>query len=156
MFEPQDNIIRTELAGGYFTSDEKAAIEIDVLHRWLSEESGWARGRTRETVIRTIRHALAIGLYAPDGSLAGFARAVTDYTLNARLTDVVVLPAHRGRGLATGLVRAVLEHPSVATVKAWTLSTDDAHGLYAKFGFTAPKQPEGDMEWRRPRPPAIV
>jgi GNAT superfamily N-acetyltransferase len=156
MFEPQDTIIRTELAGGYFTSDEKAAMDIDALHRWFTEESAWARGRTRETVIRTIRHALAIGLYAPDGSQAGFARAVTDYTLNARLTDVVVLPAHRGKGLATGLVRAVLEHPSVATVKAWTLSTDDAHGLYAKFGFTAPRQPEGEMEWRRPRPPAIV
>lgn len=156
MFEPQETIIRTELAGGYFTSDEKAAMDIDALHRWFTDESAWARGRTRETVIRTIRHALAIGLYAPDGSQAGFARAVTDYTLNARLTDVVVLPAHRGKGLATGLVRAVLEHPSVATVKAWTLSTDDAHGLYAKFGFTAPRQPEGEMEWRRPRPPAIV
>jgi GNAT superfamily N-acetyltransferase len=156
MFERQDIVVRTELAGGYYTSDEKAALDIDALHRWFSEESTWARGRTRETVIRSIRHALAIGLYAPDGSQAGFARAVTDYTLNARLTDVVVLPAHRGRGLATGLVRAVLEHPSVATVKAWTLSTDDAHGLYAKFGFTAPKRPETEMEWRRPRPPAIV
>lgn len=53
-------------------------------------------------------------------------------------------------------MRAVLEHPSVATVKAWTLSTDDTHFLYTKFGFTAPKQPEGDMEWRRPRPPAVI
>jgi GNAT superfamily N-acetyltransferase len=156
MFDPQPSIVRTELAGGYFTSDDKSAMDIDTLHRWFTEESAWARGRTRETVIRTIRHALAIGLYAPDSSQAGFARAVTDYTLNARLTDVVILPPHRGRGLATGLVRAVLEHPSVATVKAWTLSTDDAHSLYARFGFTAPKQPEGEMEWRRPRPPAIV
>ena len=148
--------LRTELAHGYFTSDDKARMDIDTIHRWFNEESAWARGRTRETVERIIRHALAIGLYAPDGSQAGFARAVTDYTLNARLTDVFILPQHRGRGLATGLVRAVLEHPSVATVKAWTLSTDDAHGLYAKFGFTAPKQPEGEMEWRRPRPPAII
>ena len=81
---------------------------------------------------------------------------MTDYTLNARLTDVFILPAHRGRGLATGLVRAVLEHPAVATVRAWTLNTDDAHGLYAKFGFTAPRQPEGDMEWRRPVPPGAA
>lgn len=148
--------IRTELAGGYFTSDDKARMDIDTIHRWFNEESAWARGRTGETVERTIRYALAIGLYAPDGSQTGFARAVTDYTLNARLTDVFILPQHRGKGLATGLVRAVLEHPSVATVKAWTLSTDDARGLYAKFGFTAPKQPEGEMEWRRPRPPAII
>jgi GNAT superfamily N-acetyltransferase len=148
--------IRTDLAGGYFTSDNKARLDIAVIHRWFTEESAWARGRTRATVERSIRHSLAIGLYAPDGGQAGFARAVTDYTLNARLTDVFILPAHRGRGLAVGLIRAVLEHPEVATVKAWTLSTDDTHFLYAKFGFTAPKQPEGEMEWRRPRPPAAI
>ncbi len=148
--------LRTELAHGYFTSDDKARMDIDTIHRWFNEDSAWARGRTRETVERIIHYALAIGLYAPDGTQAGFARAVTDYTLNARLTDVFILPQHRGKGLATGLVRAVLEHPSVSTVKAWTLSTDDAHGLYAKFGFTAPKQPEGEMEWRRPRPPAAI
>jgi GNAT superfamily N-acetyltransferase len=148
--------IRTELAGGYFTSDDKARLDIAAIHRWFTEESVWARGRTRATVERSIRLSLAIGLYAPDHTQAGFARAVTDYTLNARLTDVFILPPHRGRGLAVGLVRAVLEHPEVATVKAWTLSTDDSHGLYAKFGFTAPKQPEGEMEWRRPRPPAVI
>lgn len=148
--------IRTLLAHGYFTSDDKARMDIDTIHRWLSEESVWARGRTRETVERSIIHALAIGLYTADGAQAGFARAVTDYTLNARLTDVFILPQHRGLSLATGLVRAVLEHPSVATVRAWTLNTDDSHFLYAKFGFTSPKQPEGDMEWRRLRPPAVI
>lgn len=148
--------LRTELAHGYFTSDDKARMDIDTIHRWLSEDSAWARGRTRETVERSIRFAHAIGLYAPDGSQAGFARAVTDYTLNARLTDVFILPQHRGLGLATGLVRAVLEHPAVATVRAWTLSTDDAHGLYAKFGFIVPERRPGEMEWRRPSPPAAI
>lgn len=146
--------LRTDLPGGYFTSDDKARMDVDTIHRWLTEESPWARGRTRETVERSIRFALAIGLYAPNGAQAGFARAVTDYTLNARLTDVFILPAHRGRGLATGLVRAVLEHPSVATVRVWSLNTDDAHLLYARFGFASPKQPEGEMEWRRAQPPA--
>ena len=30
------------------------------------------------------------------------------------------------------------------------------HLLYAKFGFAAPKHSEGEMEWRRPRPPAVI
>lgn len=146
---------RHSLVGGYFTSDDRNLLDIDVIHRWLSEHSAWAKGRLRETVEKSIAHALAIGLYAPDGSQAGFGRAVTDYTLNARLTDVFVLPEHRGRGLATGLVRAVLYHPAVTTVRAWSLNTDDAHGLYARFGFTAPRHPEGEMEWRPQQPPAV-
>ncbi len=140
--------IRTTLAHGYFTSDDKALMNVDIIHRWLTEDSAWARGRSRATVERSIANALAVGLYAPDQTQAGFARAVTDYTLNARLTDVFILPQHRSKGLAVGLVRAVLEHPSVATVRAWTLNTDDAHALYAKFGFTAPRHPQGEMEWR--------
>lgn len=147
---------RHTLAGGYFTSDDRTLLDITAIHRFLTEESVWARGRLRETLERSIANSLAIGLYTPHGDQAGFARAVTDYTLNARLTDVFILSPHRGRGLATGLVRAVLEHPAVATVRAWTLNTDDAHGLYAKFGFTAPRQPEGEMEWRRPRPPGAI
>ena len=140
--------IRIALAHGYFTSDDKALMDVDTIHRWLAEESAWARGRTCETVKRSIAHALAIGLYTTEGAQAGFARAVTDYTLNARLTDVFILPKHRGKGLAMGLVGAVLDHPSVATVRAWTLNTDDAHALYAKFGFTSPRHPRGEMEWR--------
>ena len=139
---------RHTLADGYFTSDDRTRMDVDVIPQFLSQVSAWAQGRTRDTVQRSIDNALAIGLYTPDCAQAGFARAVTDYTLNARLTDVFILPAHRGRGLANGLVRAVLEHPSVATVRAWTLNTDDAHGLYAKFGFVAPRHPEGEMEWR--------
>lgn len=121
--------IRTPLEHGYFTSDDKALMDVDTIHGWLTEQSAWARGRSRATVERSIANALAIGLYASDGTQAGFARAVTDYTLHGRLTDVFILPEHRGKGLATGLVRAVLEHPSVATVRAWTLNTDDAHAL---------------------------
>lgn len=105
---------------------------------------------------RSIRFAHAIGLYAPDGSQAGFARAVTDYTLNARLTDAFILPAYRGRGLAIGLVGAVLEQLAVATVRAWTFSTDDAHDLYAKFGFIVPEKRPGETEWRRSSPPAAI
>lgn len=141
---------RHTLADGYFTSDDRMQMNVDVIHRFLSDESAWARGRSRKTVQRSIDNALAIGLYAPDGGQAEFARAVTDYTLNARLTDVFILPVHRGRGLATGLVRAVLDHPSVATVRVWSLNTDDAHILYAKLGFVAPRHPEGEMEWRPP------
>ncbi len=140
---------RSDLAGGYFTSDAKARIDLDVLHRFLSEESTWARGRSRAIVEKSLERSLAIGLYAPDGSMAGFARAVTDFATSARLCDVFVLRAHRGQGLSIGLVRATLEHPSLATVVAWTLTTEDMHILYAKFGFAPLVDPSKTMAWRR-------
>ena len=140
---------RTDLADGYFTSDARALIYLDVLHRFLSEESTWARGRSRAIIEKSLERSLPIGLYAADGRMAGFARAVTDFAITARLCDVFVLPAHRGRGLSVGLVQAVLEHPALATVVAWTLNTDDMHRLYAKFGFAPLEDASKTMAWRR-------
>jgi GNAT superfamily N-acetyltransferase len=42
---------------------------------------------------------------------------------------------HRGKGLARRMVQVALEHPDFATVN-WLLATLDAHGVYAKLGFT--------------------
>ncbi len=55
----------------------------------------------------------------------------------AYLRDVLVLEAHRGRGLGKSLSAHALGHPDLAHVNYWLLRTNDAHGVYAKFGFTA-------------------
>jgi GNAT superfamily N-acetyltransferase len=88
-------------------------------------------------VERLVREAdRVVGLYR-DGALAGFCRAVTDGVAFVYLADVFVLPEHRGRGLGVELVREMIEHGPYAT-RRWLLHTDDAHGLYEKFGFAAP------------------
>ncbi|MCW3473625.1 GNAT family N-acetyltransferase [Limobrevibacterium gyesilva] len=133
------------LPGGYVVSDDPARLDIDVIHRYLSEDSYWARGRERAVTERSLAHSLCFGLYAPDGSQAGFARIVSDLTTSAHLADVFVLPAHRGRGLGKALVAAVLAHPELQTVRRWTLTTSDAHGLYAAFGFTPHPDPQTQM-----------
>jgi GNAT superfamily N-acetyltransferase len=92
-----------------------------------------------------------VGLYAPDGTQAGYARAVTDRATFGYLADVFVLPEHRGRGLSRFLVRALLEHPELSTLRRWMLATADAHGVYETLGFTALDNPDIWMV-RRPRP----
>ena len=73
---------------------------------------------------------------------------VTDRATFAYLADVFVLPSHRGRGLAKLLMEAV----SASTCRAlqglrrWVLATRDAHGLYARYGFTALHAPDRFME----------
>jgi GNAT superfamily N-acetyltransferase len=107
------------------------------VHRYLSGESYWAAGRTRETVERLVREAGRVaGLYR-GGEQVGFARAVTDGVAVAYLADVYVLPAHRGQGLGKELVREIVEHGPYAHVR-WLLHTRDAHDLYAQVGFAEP------------------
>jgi GNAT superfamily N-acetyltransferase len=98
--------------------------------------SYWSPGIERTVVERAIDHSLPFGLYAADGTQAGFARAVTDRARFAWLADVFVLEAHRGRGLGVWLVQTVFEHPELRGLR-WVLATADAHGLYERFGFSA-------------------
>jgi GNAT superfamily N-acetyltransferase len=60
--------------------------------------------------------------------------------------DVFVLPEHRGKGYSKALMKAVFAHPQLQRLRRFTLATGDAHGLYARFGFTAPAYPQTLME----------
>jgi GNAT superfamily N-acetyltransferase len=61
---------------------------------------------------------------------------------------VFVVDAHRGAGLGVWLVKTVLAHPDLTTVR-FVLGTADAHGLYERFGFE-PADPDRMMDRRRP------
>ena len=84
------------------------------------------------------------------GHLAGeqiaFARVITDCATFANLVDVFVVPEYRGNGYATRLLEAVFSHPDLQGLRRFTLVTRDKHGLYEKFGFHAPLQPETLLE----------
>lgn len=138
-----------ELADGYRISDDAALLDIDVIHGFLSREAYWSIGRPRALMERVIAHSLCLGMYAPDGGQVGFAKVVTDRTIAAHLGDVFVLPSHRGAGRGVALVRAALEHPELATVQRWTLTTGDAHGLYERFGFKRTVDADNMMTWVR-------
>lgn len=120
---------------GYEISTDPERLDLDAIWGFL-RTSYWASGIDREVVKRALDNSLAFGLFAPDGSQAGFARAVTDRARFAWLADVFVLDRHRGRGLGVWLVETVLAHPELAGIQ-WVLRTADAHGLYERFGFRA-------------------
>ena len=80
---------------------------------------------------------------------------VTDVATFAWLADVYVLDEHRGDGLGTAMVRLIVEHPAVDGVRLQFLGTADAHGLYARFGYTSLAEPERWMVRRRADPGRI-
>ena len=137
---------------GFTVSTDPARLDMDLIHRTLSTESYWARGRSFDQIARAFAHSLPFGLYAPDGDLAGWARVVTDHATFAYLADVWVLDAHRGQGLSKFLMSAIMAHPDLQDLRRWTLFTRDAQGLYRQFGFTPIAEPEKAME-RRHDPP---
>jgi ribosomal protein S18 acetylase RimI-like enzyme len=120
---------------GYEISTDPARLDTVAVHAYLSR-SYWSPGIPLATVARALRNSLCFGLYeTAGGAQVGLARVVTDHATFAYLCDVYVLEAHRGRGLAKELVRAVLAHPALTGARRAMLATRDAHGLYRRFGF---------------------
>jgi GNAT superfamily N-acetyltransferase len=138
--------VRRDLGDGYELDDDRARVDRDAVHRYLSEESYWAEGRPREVQDALIEGAArVVGLYR-DGELVGFSRSLSDGHVQSYLADVYVLDDHRGHGLGVELVRFSVDEGPLAGTK-WLLHTADAHGLYRKLGFVEP----GSALLERPR-----
>ena len=133
-------------------STDRNRLDVSMIHAFLTN-SYWVPGISRASVEKCINHSLCFGAYL-NGRQIGFARAVTDFVRYAHLLDVFVLPEFRGRGIGKLLMDNILAHPELQTIVRYTLGTQDAHGLYAQYGFTAPANPERQMELlRQPEPP---
>ncbi len=136
--------------GEYTIDTDPRRLNLDVIHGYLAGRSYWAKGRSRETVEKSVAHSLCFGLYDGDQQV-GFARVVSDQVTFGWLCDVFVLESHRGRGLGKWLVETILQHPTVRGLRRLLLATRDAHGLYQKYaGFRPLEHPEKLME--RPNP----
>jgi GNAT superfamily N-acetyltransferase len=129
--------MKRTLGDGLEVDDDKARIDREEVHRFLSEVSYWAAGRPRETQDRLIDEAArVVGLYDGPRQI-GFCRAATDGTSFVYLADVYVLEDYRGRGLGEELVREMVEHGSLEHLR-WILHTTNMHPLYRKLGFGEP------------------
>jgi GNAT superfamily N-acetyltransferase len=140
--------VRRSLPDGLELDDDRDRIDLDAVHDYLSNESYWAAGRTRSQVQESIATAArVIGLY-DGGRQIGFARVISDGVHVSHLCDVYVASDYRGRGLGVELVREAVDNGPHANLN-WTLATKDAHGLYERFGFTAPDDTQMQRRSRR-------
>jgi GNAT superfamily N-acetyltransferase len=114
-------------------STDQALLDLDLVHENIAD-SYWARGIPRDIFERSLRNSLCFGIYL-EGKQAGFARVITDYATFAYLGDVFIVSAQRGHGLGKSLMEAVMAHPGLQNLRRFCLGTNDAHGLYHRFGF---------------------
>jgi GNAT superfamily N-acetyltransferase len=131
-----------ERRGEFIVSTDKRRLNLQVIADFLAQRSYWARGRSLDTIARSIENSLCFGVF--EGSRqVGFARVVTDYATFGWIGDVFILESHRKRGLSKWLVQFMVNHPELARVRRLILATQDAHELYRRYGgFELLPQPE--------------
>jgi len=119
----------------YTITTDNSKLDVNLIHRYLSEESYWAKGIPRHVVERSIANSLCFGLFYKDEQV-GFARLITDKATFAYLADVFIIQKHQGKGLGKWLMQTIQLHPDVQNLRRWLLTTKDAHGLYEQVGWT--------------------
>lgn len=123
-------------------SDDPAELDRDRIHRWIGEQSYWAKGRARERQETAIDASWNFGAFdATTGEQLGFARLVTDRATFAWLCDVFVDEGARGRSVGKSLVAAIVAALDDLGMPRTLLATADAHGLYAEYGFEPLAEP---------------
>lgn len=131
--------------GEYLISTDKAALQFDVIHGYLSGESYWAKHPTPEQMRKAIENSICFGVYHNERQI-GFARVVSDHATFAYVGDVFILEEFRAQGLSKRLMESIVSHPDLQDLRRWLLATYDAHGLYERFDFEPLRFPERWME----------
>jgi predicted GNAT family N-acyltransferase len=101
----------------------------------LLEQSYWAKDRSLELIQKSMEHSICYGVFENENNRQiGFARVLTDYATTYYICDVIIDSNYRGNGLGKNLVETIVNDPEFCDARG-ILATQDAHGLYSKFGF---------------------
>jgi GNAT superfamily N-acetyltransferase len=130
--------------GRYVLSTDRARLDVDLVHRFLTSEFWDTEGIPRALVERSIERSLCFGMYDGDEQV-GFARVVTDGATFAFVCDDFVVESRRGQGLGKWLMECILSHPDVKRLRRILLVTHDPR-LYLKSGFKPLSDPRSYLE----------
>ncbi len=76
-------------------STHKSRLNLEYIVNYLSKQSYWAKGRSKERILKSIDGSLCFGVYLNEKQI-GFARIVTDYAVFAWVMDVFIDPHEQG------------------------------------------------------------
>lgn len=118
----------------YFISKNKRLLNVEGIQQFITS-SYWGKDRTLNEVKLTIENSYCFGIYTNDNEQIGFARVVTDYIYFGYFMDVIIFDKFQGKGYGKILIEAMLEDPTIKSLKTLALKTKDAHQLYERYGF---------------------
>lgn len=116
----------------YLISKDKKLLQIDRIFELL-RNTYWANKRKKDTIIKSIENSICYGVYC-DSIQVGFARVITDYVTTFYICDVTIDENFRKKGLGKKLIKEISEDKAFESLYG-LLVTNDAHGLYERFGF---------------------
>lgn len=125
-------------------STNETKLDYIFIHNYL-KRSYWTPNLSYSDLIKKMTHSVNFGVYLKDRQI-GYARVVTDFSVFAYLADVFIIEEFQGNGYSKLLVQTIVEHPEFKDMNRFFLRTEDAQGLYKKFGFSTLKNPETMME----------
>ena len=120
---------------------------IPRLAAWLHAQWGYlhendsVERRATRLESRATRGGIPVTFVAVDGAMLLGSASLVDDDLETRpeltpwLASVYVAPEHRGRGVASALVRRVVEEARASAVSRLYLWTTDQERLYARLGW---------------------
>ena len=127
----------------------KEHMDVAMIHRFLSEDSYWAKDISYELVERSLSNSFCIGAFV-NGEQVAFGRVITDYYTFGWFADFFVLPAYRGEGISKKMLSYILEQSWCKRLRRKMLNTSDAHGLYRQFQFKDLANPSYILEIYNP------
>ena len=101
------------------------------------EADEFDNGRSAHALRRSFENAQHVSFAFDDARTVGMARLLSDGVCNAYLVDVWTANSHRRQGIASEIVRRLMDCVPGQHI---ALQTDDAQALYASLGFRP--QPE--------------
>lgn len=118
----------------YELSVDRQKLDLDYVYHLLCTPSRYSTGLPPERFPLVIKNSICFAV-RHQGKQIGFSRVITDYSEFASLWDVFIDEPHRGKGIGKALMKYIFDYPYLRGIFRWFLMTEDAHGLYQKFGF---------------------
>jgi N-acetylglutamate synthase-like GNAT family acetyltransferase len=119
--------------GEFEVSTDRSRLDLSAVLA-LIRGTNWGHALTGELLRRAVDNSVCFGVYSGAPTI-GFGRVVTDLATYGYLTDVVIGPEYRGRGLGGWLTECMVGHPELQGLRRLALLTRDAESMYARAGF---------------------
>src|SRR6201995_2099183 len=93
-----------------FIKEGKENMDVNLIHKYLSEKSYWAKGISYAFVENSLGNSFNIGAFVDDKQI-GFGRVITDYYTFGWLADFFVLEEYRGQGISKMMLSYLSDRP---------------------------------------------